>query len=231
MRALRYRGTVLLVLALVLVSAAWATNEVLVDYSGFDWFWPADIGQAGSCYAAVGYVNSFNPTYVNFDFSTYEYTFDFDYACFVSADTFGTTVIYTYDGSTSSFDVYCDSLATGTAADYGTNPPNAVAPSTWTDGECILGASWVGDITIVVDTSTGAGDISGILQWDSGTQLANIPPSQRENSLSIAGILFNPPNGPEGYHWQIDGFTCIQSPVAVEPTSWGRLKQGIQGDN
>lgn len=225
MRALRYRAPLLVLAAVfVVATAAWA-DVLLLDFSGFDWFWPADIGQPGSCYGAVGYVPSVNPTYLNFNYATHEYTFHWDYACFVSADTFGTYVVMTYDGSTSSFNIYCDPLAGGTTATYGINPPNAVSPATWADGDCVLGGVWVGDVTIVVDTATGNGDVSGLLNFTSGSQLGNIPPSQREMALTLAGIRFDPPGGPEGYHWQIDGQVFIQEPTPVQESTWGGLKK------
>ena len=232
MKALRYRAAFLVVIAcLVLASAAYADVQ-LMDFFGFDWFWPSSIGTAGSCYAAVGLVTSVNPTFLSFDYGTYEYTFNWDYACFVSADTFGTTAVYTYDTSTSGFDVYCDSLATGTAADYGINPPNTQAPATWTDGELVLEGMWEGDVTIVLDITNGTGTVNGTVMWVGGSQLSGIPMDSRSMSLVLTGLLFDPPNGPEGYHWQVDGQVFIQEPTpVVEPSTWGSLKTKFQGGN
>jgi len=220
----------LVVLACLVIATAASADVILFSFAGFDWFWPTGIGQVGSCYSAVGYVNSFDSTYVNADFSTNEYTFIIDLACFVSADSsFFPFVQYIYDGSTSSMRVYCDPIATGTHGDYGTNPPNAVSPSTFIDGDCILSGTWNGDLAILLDTSTGNGDISGELMWNGGSQLGNIPVNQRNMSLAVGGVKFNPPGGPLGYHWQIDGTVFIQSPVPVEETSWGALKRDLGG--
>jgi hypothetical protein len=228
MRALRYRASILVVVACLCVAfAAWADVQ-LMDFSGFDWFWPGDIGQAGSCYSAVGFVNSFNPTYVDFDYGTNEYTFVLaeEYACYASGDTFGTTAVYTYDAQTTNatFRVYCDSIATGTPADYGTNPPDSLPIGTFTDGDCILEAEFQSDLTIIVSLSTGNGNISALLEWTGGSQIGNIPPEQRSQSLTVAGLTFDPPGGPSGYHWQIDGEVFIEDPVAVEPRTWGQIK-------
>ena len=231
MQAMRYRGSALL-LAVFMIAAVMATpasaQVPLLDFHGFDWFWPAPIGQPGSCYGAVGYVPVVNPTFLNFDYLTYEYTFQWEYACFVSADTFGTIAIYQYDGTAVSpaFSVYCDSLGTGTTADYGdpTPPPNGVSPSTWVDGECVLGGDWAGNVTIVLDLTTMNGDISGTLDWTTGTQLGNIPVESRTMAIELAGITFAPPMGPAGYHWQVDGQIFIQPPVPTERTSWGAIK-------
>jgi len=227
MRALRYRGPMLVVVAAVMLATmAWA-NTFLFDFFGYDWFWPGAMGESNSCYGAVGEVVSVNPTYLNFDYGTYQYTFNWDYSCFASGDTLGGVyAVYSYDTSTSGFQIYCDSLATGTPADYGTFPPNAQL-ATWVDGELILGATWDGPVSIVVNLLTGEGNVNGLVNWDTGSQLANIPPAQRDQSMTLAGILFNPPAGPEGYHWQIDGQVFIQDPIPVEETSWGRIKSSF----
>jgi hypothetical protein len=231
MRATRYRGAVLAVVACIIVAtAAFASVVPLLDFQGFDWFWPAELGQPGSCYSAVGYVPQVDANYLNFDYGTNEYTFVIDYACMVYAETIGGIYgYYIYDGSTSSFRVYCDSLATGTTADYGINPPNGVSPSTFEDGDCVLHGTWVGDLEIFVDLGTLNGDISGMLEFTGGSQLGNIPPSQREQAFALAGITFDPP-GPEGYHWQVDGFVCIQPPTSTQQSSWGKIKKQLGGE-
>jgi len=190
MRGVRYRGSVLAVVACIVVAtAAFASVIPLLDFQGFDWFWPAEIGQPGSCYSAVGYVPQVD----------------------------------------SSFRVYCDPIASGTAADYGMNPPNGSSPSTFEDGDCVLHGDWVSDLEIFLDLGTGAGDISGMLDFTGGSQLANIPPTQREQAFALAGITFDPP-GPEGYHWQIDGNICIQEPVNLQPSSWSNIKRSRGGN-
>jgi len=230
MRGVRYRGSVLAVVACIVVAtAAFASVIPLLDFQGFDWFWPATIGQPGSCYSAVGYVPQVDANYLNFDYGNNEYTFVIDYACLVSAETIGGIYgFYHYDGSTSSFRVYCDPYSTGTLATYGINPPNGTSPSTFEDGDCVLHGDWQGDLEIFVDLSDLSGDISGVLDFTGGSQLGNIPPSQREQAFSLAGLTFDPP-GPQGYHWQIDGNVCIPAPTNVQPSSWGNIKQQLGG--
>ena len=87
-----------------------------------------------------------------------------------------------------------------------------------------LGGTFNGDLTIVLDTTTGNGDVQAFIDWNSGSQLGNIPVAQREMALTIAGLKFAPPSGPEGYEWQIDGSCFLPEPTAVENTSWGNLK-------
>jgi hypothetical protein len=213
----------MLVAILMVVTAAWADVQLL-DFHGYDWFWLGDPGDPGSCYGAVGEVVSVNSSYLTFDYGTFEYTFDWDFSCFVSGDTLGGTYgVYTYDGSTSHFNVYCDSLSSGTPGDYGVNPPNLEIAS-FTDGTMVLSGSWDGDLTVVVNLTTGEGSVSGNLTWDGGTQLSGIPLAQRDMSMSLSGVKYDPPDGPLGFHWQIDGQCFIQDPVAIEETSWGGIK-------
>lgn len=234
MRELKRRGLVLGFAAMFLLSAASFANVFLLDYSGFDWTAGGELGEPGSCYDAVGYVNSVNPTYLNFDYGTFEYTFHLEYSCFVSADTFGTFAVYEYGPFgplPAMFSVFCDSIATGTAGDYGINPANATSPSTFRDGELVLGGDFTSLLTFVVDLSTGDGSMQGEIQWNTGSQLGNIPPSSRDMSVSLNGIKAQPVGGPEGYLWQIDGQIQIEEPVATQPTSWGALKTTFRGGN
>jgi hypothetical protein len=221
----------MLLAALLVVTVAWA-DVFLMDVVGYDWFWIAAPGEPGSCYGALGEVVSVNPTYLTFDYGANEYTFNWDFSCYVSGDTLGGVyAIYLYDGSTSSFEVYCDSKTTGTTADYGSNPPN-VQQATFTDGELVLSGSWVGDIQIVVNLFTGEGTVEGEILWDGGTQLSNIPVPQRSQSMSLNGVKYDPPAGPVGYHWQIDGNVFLPDPVPVEDTSWGLIKSRFhEGSN
>ena len=227
MRDLRRKGLALTIILSLLVAFAAYADTFLLDYSGFDWVEWGAFGNPGTCYTAQGYVPAVNPTYINADYGVHEYTFLLDYSCQVSKQVFGTTAVYTYAAST--FDVYCDSLATGTAATFGTNPVWPASTTTFVDGECILGADFTGDLVFVVNTSTGNGNLQGNVDWVRGTQLGNIPVSQRSMSLTLAGLVHDGANVfvPQGYEWQIDGQVFIQDPVPTEKTSWGQLKHSF----
>jgi hypothetical protein len=232
MRALRYRGAFLALVAVLVVSSSAFAATNLLNFTGFDWFWPNDIGEgAGSCYGASGEITSVNPAYLTFDYGVNQYTFNWDYACEASADTFGTTAVYTYMGG-AGFDVYCDSIATGTAFDYGINPPNATAPSTFTDGDNVLGGSWDGPITLVLDLTDGSGSMNATLTWNRGSMLGDIPAECRTMSLTLAGVSFDPgaTGWPEGYHWQITGQMLLDCQTPVENETWGGIKTRFGGD-
>ena len=167
--------------------------------------------------------DSVNPTYLTIDAGINQYTFVLGNTWYMSSDTVGTNVFHTYSAGT--LDIYEDPIATGTAYDYGINPANATSPSTFQDGTNILGGDFNAPITIWIDMNTGNGSISGTLDFVRGTQLGNIPVDQREMALTIAGMMFMPPMGPEGYFWQIDGQVYLPESVPVQPTTWGKIKQ------
>jgi hypothetical protein len=226
-------------LALGLVSlltlAVVATADVfLLDFTGYDWTVGGDLGEPGSCYEAIGFVPNVNPDFLNFDYGDNEYTFHLQYSCFVDAEFYGTTAVYYYGPFgplATNISIYCDLLLGGTAGDYGEDPPNATNPSTFVDGECVLGGDFQGDLIFVVDLTTGDGSMQGVVNWNAGTQLGNIPPESREMSLVLAGVNYDPVDGPQGYLWQITGTIDIKEPVAVEPTRWGNLKARFVGGN
>ncbi len=224
MKSLRYQVPLLVVMLCVGLATTAGADIFLMDYAGYDYSDSSSLGVPNSCYWAVGFVNSVNPTYLTVDYGTNEYTFVLEHTCFVSADTVGSNVFLTYGQANAVFDVYSDPIATGTAADYGVNPPNGSHP-TFEDGENILGGDFTSDVTIWIDMNTGNGSISGELEFNRGTQLGNIPVDQRQMVLFIAGMMYMPPAGPEGYIWQLDGQVYIPESTPVEKTTWGRLKQ------
>jgi hypothetical protein len=222
MKPLRHRGAALLVAALVVlvVAVAWA-DIPLLSFSGYDYWWPSN------CYNAAGYVPSVNSTYLNFDYGTNEYTFFLDSLCVANIDSLSFPGFYYITFMGGGFDVYGDSLAGGTAADYGVNPPNATVPSTFTDGENVLGGN-LSQMEIYWDLTTGEADLSGMVDLNRGTQLGNIPPDQR-SGWTLAGLRANTPGMPMGYSWQIDGSLYISEPTPTQKTSWGKLKQHYRG--
>jgi hypothetical protein len=198
---------------LLLASVA-SADVLLFDFSGYDYWDGSD------CYNAIGYVTEVNPTLLNFNYADNEYTFSLQDACPATVDTIGTWVVYTFTGGT--LDIYCDPLLGGTAADYGSNPPNLVAPSTFEDGECVLGGDFT-QLQFFLDTASGMGSLDGQLTFVRGTQLENIHPSQRDG-WSLAANRQGTPGAPEGYFSQTDGQVFVPEAIPVKFTSWGLLK-------
>jgi hypothetical protein len=229
MKPLRYRGSVLALIAVALLATAAFANVFLLDFYGYDYWSPLTmpLDTPGNCYNALGYVPSVNPAYLTFDYGNNEYTFSLQNVCISGADTLGTVVIYYFSGGT--FDVYGDDLGTGTEADFGVSPPNATAPATFEDGDNVVGGD-LANLQIVVDLISGNADLYGEINLTRGSQLGNIPVEQR-SGWTLAGLRAGAPGTPVGYFWQIDGQLFIEPPVAVEPQSWGSLKNRFKGGN
>ena len=220
MKTLRYRGVVLAVaVVVVLAAAAWA-NVYLLDFNGYDYWWPA------GCYNAIGDVTAVNSDYLTFDYGSYEYTFSLQNVCTAMVDSLSIPGLYIWSFVGGTVDIYEDA---GTARDYGINPPNATAPSTFEDGTLVLG----GDFTMMMlvwNSITGAGSLEGTMDLNRGSQLGNIPMEQRTGwTLAALRDIQFPITTPEGYFWQIDGYLEISDPIPTEKTSWGQLKQQYTG--
>ncbi len=234
MRVAKRRLMTLAMCAMLLTASTASASVFLLDFSGFDYTVNGDLGDPGSCYYALGFVPAVNSTFLNFDYANNEYTFNIQYTCQVSAFTFGNTAIYEYgpQGALApAFDIYCDAIAGGTAADYGNNPPNPTAPLTFSDGTNVLGGDFTGNLIFTLDLSTGNGNMQGELDWVRGSQLSGIPLESRTMSLTLAGITFDTPGIHDGYLWQIDGQASIDDPVATTASSWGYVKSFFGEDN
>jgi hypothetical protein len=212
--------------ALALAPAARA-QSLLFDYLGFDYEFPnpspSVFGEPGSGYVGLGTVPSlFAPLVTNT--AANEYTYVMQGFTPSSVTPIGTYDIINYTSGT--ITIYEDPRSGGTLADYGANPPNALAPGTFTDGTPIL----IGTLTnfqFVVDQSNGTGSFEAVFTVVGGTQLGNFPLNQR-TGWTFAGSSGNALNIPAGYAHQIDGQTFLNSPSATRRTSWGQLKAGYR---
>ncbi len=207
---------------LVSVPAAHA-QSLLFDYVGFDYEdpnpLPAEFGEVGSGYVGLGTVPFlFSPLTSNTTLN--EYTYVVSGLTSTGYSTVSSFRIISYSSGT--ITIYEDSKSTGTTADYGTSPPNGVAPATFTDGTPIL----VGTLTnfqFVLNTANGTGSFEAVFNATGGTQFSNFPLNQRAG-WTFSGSSGNALNIPEGYAHQIDGQTFLNAPVASRRTTWSRLK-------
>ncbi|MBI1797855.1 MAG: hypothetical protein HY076_05750 [Candidatus Eisenbacteria bacterium] len=206
------------------VPAAARAQSLLFDYVGFDYEYPKfgpTFGSIGNGYQGVGEVQVVAAPLVS-DQTNYQYTYFFDGLTASNVQTSGSFVIITYSGP-GTLTVYEDSRSTGTAFDYGTNPPNAVAPPSFIDGTAIL----VGSLTnfrYVFNTSTGSGSFDADFSATGGTQLSNLPTNQRDG-WTFAGVTQNSNTIPTGYAHQVKGQTFLNPPLPTQNTSWGGLKR------
>jgi hypothetical protein len=217
---------VLLCLALACAAAPAAHAQTLLfDYVGFDYEYPVVtpgvFGAVGNGYVGLGEVPVLEAPLVS-DQTNYQYTYVLSGTQSVSRLVSGSFVVISYAGPCS-LTVYEDSRSTGTAFDYGIDPPNGTAPSSFIDGTPIL----VGEITdflYIVNTATGSGSYDAHFEAIGGTQLGNLPVGQR-TGWTFSGVTTNTNSIPEGYAHQVDGQTFLNKPTPARSASWGEIKR------
>lgn len=207
---------------LLAFAAAAQADTLLFDYVGFDYESPdpnpATFGEAGSGYVGIGTVPGLFAPLVG-DTASNQYTYVVSGLTPVNSSTVGSYIIVDYSAGTLS--IYEDSKSTGTAADYGTAPPNATAPGTFTDGNLFLTGT-VNGFQFVFNTATNTGSYNATYTVTGGSQIVNFPLYQRDG-WTFAGASGNATNIPDGYLHQVDGQNFL-GPVPARSSSWGRIK-------
>jgi hypothetical protein len=200
-----------------------AAPFLLVDYVGYDYESPnpdpTQFGEVGSGYVSLGECPVLYAPLV-FNLAQNQYTYHISGLISVNRQVIAPFIIVDYSAGTLS--VYEDDINTGTAFDYGTNPPNATAPPTFVDGTLFLTGP-VTNFRFVFNTVDGSGSFDANFAVTGGSQLGNIPVSDR-NGFTFAGATSNALNIPEGYAHQIDGQVFLEQVVPTQDSSWGRLK-------
>ena len=225
----------LLVTATLAFAAPALADQFLLGFNGFDYHiaTPASTHylDVGDQYFQVGFVTSVDPTLLGsyVDFSTNEYTYymfgltvnvSFQSGTFIEGD------FSNVGGRTRYFE---DPIAGGTHGTYGTNPPNATAPSSFDDGLIALGGHTY-NFVVTYDSGLGQGDFSGNMDLDEGTDLVYIPVSQVNGwilgGLSGSHSLSGPPNPsiPQGYDHQATGQCRRPSVTPTTHKTWGAIK-------
>jgi len=198
-------------------------QTLFFDYVGFDYESPNPnpgvFGEPGSGYVGLGFVPGLFAPLVA-DTASNQYTYVISSLSPVSQTAFGTFVIINYGPG--SLSIYEDSKSSGTPADYGSNPPSAVAPATFTDGTLFLTGTLT-NFQIVLNTANGTGSYEANFEVTGGSQLVNVPSNQR-TGWTFAGASGNALNIPPGYAHQIDGQTFLNQAVRVRSASWGGIK-------
>lgn len=197
-------------------------DTLLFDYVGFDYEspdpGPGTFGEAGSGYVGIGTVPGLFAPLVA-DTTTYQYTYVVGVLTPVNTTTIGSYVIVDYAPGTLS--IYEDAKLGGTAADYGTAPPNATAPSSFNDGTLYLTGTLAG-FQFVYNSATNTGSYNATFTVTGGSQLVNFPLFQREG-WTFAGASGNALDIPDGYLHQVDGQNFL-GPVPTRASSWGQIK-------
>lgn len=216
MRKLFRHGFWLGLLAMGLVVPA-AAQVASLDYVGFGWedggFPPSDPGDVLNF---VGVVATADQIF-GLDFGAHETTIHlYDLVSTGEFDIGGGTTMIPYSGGM--LDIYTDPSFN---AAWGTMPPNATAPSTFTDGTLFFRGAFTSCTLFMA--ATGGGSYEGTLNGISGTLIDEFC----EDCVYTWGGAFSTDVGaqiPEGYDLQMDGIFEIDISVDTEPTSWDSMK-------
>lgn len=223
-RALLLLFTALLALAV----PAQAADILLFGFTGYDYEDPdldaANYLAVDDGYKVVGFATSFGPyldPYV--DPSTYEYTYHaFDLTVATRSFAAGFLSVDFANGGRARY--YRDPLAGGTPGTYGTNPPNATAPSTFIDGSMRIGGH-IDNFTLFYNFNSNTGNFQGNMTLDEGPDLIYVDPSQYAGW--VIGGVSDPPGStipPAGYDHQVSGECRIPDITPTTHATWGAVK-------
>jgi hypothetical protein len=165
------------------------------------------LGAQGDLLAGVGYVSSTVPP-LNTDLSQNELTWSIGGLILADQFQYGATVYTNYSGGT--IKISLDPMMNG---DYGTNPPNAISPATFEDGEPFL----IGTIVttrMTYNTVRQNGVLQALVNFTNGTALPDLP----QPNGNIVEFTFGPddPNIPTGYVLQVIGKITAPALCAVK---------------
>jgi hypothetical protein len=206
--------TTYLFLLLVMATPAFAQQTIL-HMSGNSWetggFPPSDLGDE---FQAVGILNDIGPELI-WDTENYSYTWYVRDVSSLAEVIVGTTRVVTYGGGL--LTIYVDFLPSN--HDYGVNPPNATSPSTFSDGFSTYLDGFFTDFTLTFNHATSTGSFVGTLTFTGGDVFPLLgDPDGWTFGSNIAGF------GPTGYDLELNGDVYLDTPVSVEPQSWGAIK-------
>lgn len=207
-------------LALLPLYAVGASAQTIINYDGNVWetggFPPSN---AGDVLSGVGFVSDVFPP-LTWDTSLYEYTWYIQGLVSLGESVSGTEVTVVYSGG--EYQIYVDDFfPIGTPGTYGSNPPNATAPSTFIDATADPNYLH-GDFTsfqTVFNSASNTGNWEGTIYFDSGTFVNNVGTQDGYTFVATIGDPFPP----AGYDLQGAG-NIFLTPNAVENTSWGQIK-------
>lgn len=219
------RKTHLLTVAMALLANTALAQNAIIDYQGYAW----ETGglppsNAGDVLSVVGVVDAIDPRF-GVNFALEEVTlFASNLVSSGQVDLGGGLLSISYSGG--NLDLYRDPARNH---DYGVNPANATAPSTFVDGALFLGGTF-SSFFLFLDTTTGSGAYEGNVTFNSGSGLATLNQIQA-NGYTFGGVLNSAAAGgnvPAGYDLQVDGTLEVEVIVGVEQKSWGAVKRLYQ---
>ncbi len=205
-----------LILVMGIVTSAMA-QQPAIDYLGYAWEtggFPGSV--AGDLLVLTGVAITADPIF-EVDLGTVELTFHVHgLVSNGDQDIGGGNTMINY--SAGFLDIYVDAANN---ADYGVNPPSAVSPGTFTDGELFFHGSF--DNFTMFMTSAGSGSYEGVLTGLGGTMIdgacSGCAYTWGGSFLTSVGALI-----PEGYDLQMDGVFEIEAAVESEDSTWDAVK-------
>jgi hypothetical protein len=209
-------------MAAVLLSAGGAAAQnALIDYQGYAWetggFPPSN---AGDILSFVGVVDAIDSRF-GVNFATEEVTL---YASGLTStgqvDLGGGLLSIAYTGG--NLELWRDPSQDH---DYGTNPPNATAPSSFVNGTLFLSGP-LSNFFMFYDPATGSGAYEADANFTAGSGLVTLNQIQA-NGYTFGGTLDASGSGgnlPAGYDLQVDGVIEVEVIVGVEDKSWSEIK-------
>ena len=181
----------------------------------------------GNPLSGVGTVSKFDAPFTDLDAMdpTKEYTIYL----------YGLTSLGTVTTGSPGLQFYSTSYAGGTIEiyedlspdhDYGVNPPNGTAPSTFTDGLMILRGNFTRFVVETNDfTQFQVGNAEGDITWTGGSLLARTNQGGEPcPGLFTGGLTWRPTLLIPGYLFRHDGKIDLNCPVPAAPSSWGKIK-------
>lgn len=210
-----------LLLVVCLVPTAGAQGVQIADYLGYAWetggFLPSEVGDE---FDFVAVTTDADPL-LGVDLGVEEVTY-YIYGLTSGGETLegNGSITVLYSGGT--IEVWADAAQN---ADFGTNPPNLTAPSTFVDGRLLLRGEF-SSFGLNIHPGTGAGTYYGVIDAVAGDLVTDCT-----GCVFTWGGAFNQDSGagiPEGYDLQMDGVLEVDPAVSSQETGWGTLKAGYR---
>jgi len=222
------KTAVLLIVIFVSTGVAHGQSGMTIDFSGFlyepcrsvggDGFPPSNPGDV-----LVGISRNINidPLW-GWDTSQVELTWfitslisdgeiDIGYGTFYTTFSGGEVYIFA--------DAYAD--PSFTKADYGTNPPNSTAPSTFIDGEMYLGGI-IESFYMVYYPTLHVGNFEGVFNWAGGSQYPGLFNTYASMFAGTVDPIAAPV--PNGYDLETDGHIMHYGFPKKLTSTWGQVK-------
>jgi hypothetical protein len=232
----------LLTVLLAFAVPAAAQDEVLLSFTGYDY--QTDPGAPngiylalGDSYYAVGFATSFHPTWLGgyVDNVANEYTF-YQHGLVVNSYSFSGGVLVIGFAGGGVVDYYEDGSKDArnppnppNCPKYGSNPPNADAPSKFSNGLLAITGSLDG-ASLYYDFNAGVnqGGFQSNMNITGGNYAGYVPGPSWDGWL-MSGLATPPPGGnpcaaPPGYDHQLAG-ECRHPVVSSSHGTWGSLKK------